>query len=98
MGEFVHLHLHTEYSLLDGAAKISSIADKALSDGQTAVANNEQIVQGIERGVYNAMTSALAGQNNSNRDIRVYLDGKEIGAATRKYERNMNRATGVAMA
>ncbi len=38
MGEFVHLHLHTEYSLLDGATKISSIADKALSDGQTAVA------------------------------------------------------------
>ena len=38
MGEFVHLHLHTEYSLLDGAAKISSIADKAISDGQEAVA------------------------------------------------------------
>ncbi len=38
MGKFVHLHLHTEYSLLDGAARISAIADKALSDGQTAVA------------------------------------------------------------
>lgn len=38
MGEFVHLHLHTEYSLLDGAAKISDIADKAISDAQTAVA------------------------------------------------------------
>ena len=38
MGEFVHLHLHTEYSLLDGAAKISSIADKAISEGQDAVA------------------------------------------------------------
>ena len=38
MGNFVHLHLHTEYSLLDGAAKISEIADKAISDGQTAVA------------------------------------------------------------
>ncbi len=38
MGEFVHLHLHTEYSLLDGATKISSIADKAISDGQDAVA------------------------------------------------------------
>ncbi len=38
MGDFVHLHLHTEYSLLDGATRISSIADKALSDGQTAVA------------------------------------------------------------
>ncbi len=38
MGDFVHLHLHTEYSLLDGATKISSIADKALSLGQDAVA------------------------------------------------------------
>ena len=38
MGEFVHLHLHTEYSLLDGAAKISQIADKALFEGQDAVA------------------------------------------------------------
>ncbi len=38
MGQFVHLHLHTEYSLLDGAAKISEIADKALADGQSAVA------------------------------------------------------------
>ncbi len=38
MGEFVHLHLHTEYSLLDGAARISSIADKAISEGQDAVA------------------------------------------------------------
>ncbi len=38
MGEFVHLHLHTEYSLLDGATRIRDIADKALSDGQDAVA------------------------------------------------------------
>ncbi|MBE6644432.1 MAG: DNA polymerase III subunit alpha [Ruminococcaceae bacterium] len=38
MGDFVHLHLHTEYSLLDGAAKISEIADKAISEGQDAVA------------------------------------------------------------
>ncbi len=38
MGDFVHLHLHTEYSLLDGAARIDKIADKALSDGQKAVA------------------------------------------------------------
>ena len=38
MGEFVHLHLHTEYSLLDGQTRISSIADKALELGQDAVA------------------------------------------------------------
>ena len=38
MGNFVHLHLHTEYSLLDGLTRISSIADKAIEDGQSAVA------------------------------------------------------------
>ncbi len=38
MSGFVHLHLHTEYSLLDGATRIRSIADKALSCGQSAVA------------------------------------------------------------
>ena len=38
MGEFVHLHLHTEYSLLDGATRISSIADKAIELHQDAVA------------------------------------------------------------
>ena len=38
MSGFCHLHLHTEYSLLDGATRISQIADKAISDGQAAVA------------------------------------------------------------
>ena len=38
MGEFVHLHLHSEYSLLDGAARISEIADKAIKENQDAVA------------------------------------------------------------
>ncbi len=38
MSGFVHLHLHTEYSLLDGATRIASIADKAISCGQSAVA------------------------------------------------------------
>ncbi|MBQ4269716.1 MAG: PHP domain-containing protein, partial [Clostridia bacterium] len=27
MTDFVHLHLHTEYSLLDGAAKVDDIID-----------------------------------------------------------------------
>ncbi|MBQ8690179.1 MAG: DNA polymerase III subunit alpha [Clostridia bacterium] len=38
MGDFVHLHLHTEYSLLDGATRISDIADKAIKEHQNAVA------------------------------------------------------------
>ena len=35
---FVHLHLHTEYSLLDGACRISALFDTAKNLGQNAVA------------------------------------------------------------
>lgn len=38
MGDFVHLHLHSEYSLLDGACRVKDIAKKAASEGHTAVA------------------------------------------------------------
>ena len=36
--EFVHLHLHTEYSLLDGAAKIDQLAQQAKRNGMPAMA------------------------------------------------------------
>ena len=35
---FVHLHVHTEYSLLDGACRISGMMDRVNELGQTAVA------------------------------------------------------------
>ena len=36
--EFVHLHVHSEYSLLDGACRISELVDQVKQHGQTAVA------------------------------------------------------------
>ncbi len=35
---FVHLHLHTEYSLLDGAVRIPELMKKAQALGMPAVA------------------------------------------------------------
>jgi DNA polymerase-3 subunit alpha len=35
---FVHLHTHTEYSLLDGAARIGELVETAKQLGQPAVA------------------------------------------------------------
>jgi len=37
-GRFVHLHVHTEYSLLDGAIRIDSLLERAKADGMPAVA------------------------------------------------------------
>ncbi len=38
MPEFVHLHNHTHYSLLDGASHIPRLMDKAVTDGQKGIA------------------------------------------------------------
>ena len=38
MTPFVHLHLHSEYSLLDGACRIEPLMERAKELGQTAVA------------------------------------------------------------
>jgi len=38
MNEFVHLHVHTQYSILDGASSISGLIHKAKEDGMNAVA------------------------------------------------------------
>lgn len=38
MPEYVHLHCHTQYSLLDGASEIGAMMDKAAADGQKGVA------------------------------------------------------------
>ena len=34
---FTHLHVHTEYSMLDGAARLDELVSKARSDGQQAL-------------------------------------------------------------
>jgi DNA polymerase-3 subunit alpha len=38
MPDFVHLHCHTQYSLLDGAADISTMFKKAAADGMKGIA------------------------------------------------------------
>jgi len=38
MGDFVHLHVHTEYSLLDGASRVSDLIQRAKALGMPAIA------------------------------------------------------------
>ena len=38
MHPFVHLHVHSQYSLLDGQASIPRLVDKAFDDGMRAIA------------------------------------------------------------
>ena len=36
--DFVHLHVHSQYSILDGQASIQKLVDKAMRDGQPGIA------------------------------------------------------------
>ncbi|MBQ4448851.1 MAG: DNA polymerase III subunit alpha [Prevotella sp.] len=38
MQDFIHLHVHTYYSILDGQASISKLVDKAVADGMKGIA------------------------------------------------------------
>ena len=50
------------------------------SNGKTAVANNEQIIEGIKAGVYEAVVSAMAGMSDSKGSGAVVLNvnGREF--------------------
>lgn len=65
-------------------ANSSEIVGK-FSNGRTAVANNQQITDGIATAVYNAIVSA--NQEQGNRDVNVYLDGKQINTSVEKAKR-----------
>ena len=38
MSDFVHLHLHTQYSLLDGVNQLPDVVERAAAMGQSAIA------------------------------------------------------------
>ena len=47
MEPFIHLHVHTQYSLLDGQASIDALIDKAQKDGMPAIAVTDHGVMSV---------------------------------------------------
>lgn len=58
--------------------------------GRTAVANNDQIVESVSRGVYQAVSAAMGGQQQGSgvAEVRVYLDGKDITRSVETEQRD----------
>lgn len=65
------------------------------TNGRTAVANNDQIVRGIQQGVYSAMMAYNTQVGGSNGGGDVYLDGKKVGIVTSKSTYNENVRVGM---
>ena len=61
------------------------------SNGQSVVANNQQIVDGISDGVYRAVMAAQAEESDKPVQVSVYLDGKQISKSVDKYNNSRGR-------
>jgi DNA polymerase-3 subunit alpha len=57
MPDFVHLHVHSQFSLLDGAASIKGLVDKAVKDEMKAIALTDH---GNMFGVFNFVAEAAS--------------------------------------
>ncbi|HVZ26116.1 MAG TPA: DNA polymerase III subunit alpha, partial [Sediminibacterium sp.] len=71
MPKFSHLHVHTQYSLLDGAAPVESLYNKAMQDGMNALAITDH---GNMFGVFNFVSQAwkktkVTGKTENGKDI-----------------------------
>ena len=68
------------------------------SNGKNAVANNEQITEGIARAVFNAMTSAQSSGSSQYINNTIMVDGDVIARAVTKGQERLNRRYSPTMA
>ncbi|MEM9991296.1 MAG: DNA polymerase III subunit alpha, partial [Bacteroidota bacterium] len=84
MPDFLHLHCHTQYSLLDGASDIGVMMDKAAADGQKGVALTDH---GNMFGAFKFVSEA------NKRDIKPII-GCEFYLVEDRHRKSFSRAKG----
>ncbi len=84
---FVHLHLHTEYSLLDGACRIGRLMDRVKELGQTAVAITDH---GVMYGVIDFYKAAKAAGIKPIIGCEVYVAPRTMEDKVHGLDREAN--------
>ncbi|MBQ8608113.1 MAG: DNA polymerase III subunit alpha, partial [Bacteroidaceae bacterium] len=70
MQDFVHLHVHTQYSILDGQASISRLVDKAMADGMRGMAVTDHgNMFGIKE-FFNYVKKKNGGTNDAIKEVK----------------------------
>jgi len=85
MGLFSHLHVHTQYSILDGASNIAHLIDKVKSFGMEAVAITDH---GNMFGVKEFHASALKKGIKPVLGCEIYVAKRSIADVTGKEDRS----------
>lgn len=88
MSDFIHLHVHSQYSLLDGQASIKRIVDKAIDDGMKGIALTDHgSMFGIKE-FYNYINKKNAPILSNLKQLRQQLNSQEQG----KYNEDETKA------
>ena len=70
MQDFVHLHVHTQYSILDGQASIPRLVDKAIANGMRGIAVTDHgDMFGIKE-FFNYVNKKNGGTNGEIKDLK----------------------------
>ncbi len=80
---FVHLHVHSEYSLLDGACRISGMMDRVKELGQTAIAITDH---GVMYGCIDFYKAAKAAGIKPIIGCEVYLTRRKLSDRVHKID------------
>ena len=79
MHPFIHLHVHSQYSILDGQASIQALVDKAMRDGMRGIAITDHgNMFGIKE-FYNYVNKKNGGVKSEIKDLKKRISDIENG-------------------
>jgi len=73
MNNFVHLHVHSQYSLLDGQASIPNLVDKAVADGMKAIALTDHGAMFGIKEFFNYVKKKNSKYNGTIKDLKAEI-------------------------
>lgn len=82
MQPYIHLHVHSQYSLLDGQASISRIIDKAKGDGMKAIALTDHGVMFGVKEFFNYANKKNAPVNAAIKKLKAQIKEAEANNAS----------------
>ena len=82
MRQFVHLHVHSQYSLLDGQASISKLVDKAIADGMPGIALTDHGNMFGVKEFFNYVKKKNSARKDKIKSLQGLIERLENGTAS----------------
>ncbi|MCH5247782.1 MAG: DNA polymerase III subunit alpha [Muribaculaceae bacterium] len=91
MEPFVHLHVHSQYSILDGQASIEALVNKAIEDGMPGIALTDHGVMYGVKEMFNYVSSINNDRKKKGLEAFVPIYGCEVYVAASDKETHVDK-------